>query len=322
MDIKIKELEYNKTIDLTYSNLKLMFNGKDISNIIINSIRRVILEDIPTYAFSPDVITIEKNTTIFNNDQLKLRLSQIPIYNIDNGIDYLEDKFWKNVNYNDIEREKHKNEKSIKFYAKCENNISENILIKNITTNDINYFINDEKIEQPYNKKYPILVTKLNQCCEFSCNLNAVLGVGKKNVIWSPVSNVYYTIDDKNNITLNIHSNGQITEYNILMKACKNINHQLETIKKYIKENISFETDEIIFNLESLTIGNIINEKLQKHKNIKYSGVSKPSYLDDKVIIKIKTNEKIKIDNILDECIDECIKIYDTIYNIIKKMNK
>lgn len=330
MDIKIKELENNKTDNLSYSNLKLLFSGKNVSNIIINAFRRIIFDEIPTYAFAPEKIIIEKNTTIFNNDQIKLRLSQLPINNIDTGLDYLEEKYWKNVNFNDPEREKHKNEKNIRLYIKSENNISENISIKDVTTNDISYFVDDVKIDNIYNKKYPILLTKLKQNCELICNLTGVIGIGKNNIRWSPVSNAYFTVYDDNLFTFNLFSNGQITEYEILLKACKNINYKLETIKNNIKQLISSDykknsfndSYEFIFNLDSLTIGNIINEKLQQHKDVSCSGIAQPSYLNDDVIIKIELIKKDKIDNILIECIDECIKTYDTIYNILKKMNK
>lgn len=331
MDIKIKEIEYNKTDGLSYSNLKLLLYGRDISNIIVNSIRRTIMEDIPTYAFSPKLFIIEKNTTIFNNDQIKLRLSQLPILNIDTGIDFLEEIFWNEDKYKVLSI--HNNEKKISISINEKNT---QMPVKNITTNDIKYYINDKQVKNPYNNTFPILITKLREGEEFICSMQGRIGIAKKNAIWSAASNVYFTIDGNNgdngdngdngnNITLNIFSAGQIDEYAILLKACKNIIQQIDINKRILlnilHDNVSnkAENKEIEFKLNNKTIGSLLNERLQKHEHVIFSGMCIPTYLTDEVIIKTTFKENIKIINVISEISDTCIEVFNKIIDIISK---
>ena len=100
IDINIKEIKYNKFHELHGSSLVLEFSGKSLNIKHINAIRRVSMDDIPVYAFPSELIKIESNNTIFNNDYMKLRLSQIPILNFENDLDYLDNKYLnKGINF-------------------------------------------------------------------------------------------------------------------------------------------------------------------------------------------------------------------------------
>ena len=58
-----------------FNNNYVLFtiNGKDINYITLNTLRRVILTLVPTFAFDSENIIIEKNTLVYNNDYIKLR---------------------------------------------------------------------------------------------------------------------------------------------------------------------------------------------------------------------------------------------------------
>jgi hypothetical protein len=80
LDIKldINMIKYKEDKNYLETNyLKLNFIGDDIDHIVINTLRRIMMLYIPIYAY--DNIVITKNTTIYNNDMIKLRLSLIPI---------------------------------------------------------------------------------------------------------------------------------------------------------------------------------------------------------------------------------------------------
>lgn len=91
---KIKNYDRN---DKSIMELKFTLHHVDVS--IANSIRRVILSEIPTLVFdsldkediNEENITIKKNNTILNNEIIKQRLSCIPIH-----IDNLNDFAYKN----------------------------------------------------------------------------------------------------------------------------------------------------------------------------------------------------------------------------------
>lgn len=104
---------------------KLTFRLSGINVSLANAIRRIILSEIPTIVFQTfphekNKANIEINTTRFNNEIIKQRLSCIPIHITDTAFDY--------QNYS-IEIDKKNDTNTIQFIT------TEDIKIKN-TTND------------------------------------------------------------------------------------------------------------------------------------------------------------------------------------------
>lgn len=282
------------------SKLILEFSGKDLNFRIINTLRRVAHDDIPTYAFPTSLINVSANNTIYNNDQIKLRLSQIPIINTDLDLYYLDSIYWKDVNYADPKRIKHKLEKSIEISI---NEYNDTNKVKHITTNNIKYYENGNIIENKYNKECPLLITQLRPAETFTCSLRAALGLGDFDDIWSAVSNIYYDdigTEENPKILFYIESQGQFDEYTILIKSCKFIKQKLQELKKEVEKK--FNTKEIneqkeiilVFDGEDHTMGEIINYAFQNHPDIIYSGVAKIDHLLKSIRITVVSADTIK----------------------------
>lgn len=332
-DIHISEIERKETHDLEYSKLVLKFTGKDVSDVLINTLRRILLDDIPTYAFPTECIDIEKNTSVFNNDQMKIRLTQLPLLNMKLDLSYLDDDYWLNVNYASHERNICPLEKNVEIYINAKN-FDESI--KNITTNDIEYYVDNERTHHQYNEKYPIVLIKLRPTEVFKCKLKAVLGVGERNVIWSGTSNAYYNTEtdgkDKTIATLFIESHGQFSEYELLWKACRYMQIKMNKLEEKIKNkyetvysrcsdiaNIELTLDE-----ETYTIGGIITHFLQDLDIVEFAGVGRKNDLVKQITIKVIYKKTVKeplepIFNALSQCRNVVKQIENTIYDIGKK---
>ena len=94
--MNIKELEYGEDkYDKTF--LKLDISGERINYTVMNSLRQACIGYIPTYAFHHDKIKIIKKSnekkSIYDDTYMKCRLSQLPIRNINCGVQYLEQKY-------------------------------------------------------------------------------------------------------------------------------------------------------------------------------------------------------------------------------------
>lgn len=316
--INIKTLNYNKTKGLTYSNLTYQFTFKDNPNAltIINTIRRTIISKVPTIAFEPSIMQFSKNTSVKNNDQLRERLSQLPILNYDTGIYYIQ-PIEDYLKY--IESKEFLNTNTITLYLNSKN-LSKKIL--NITTKDIKYQINNKTVDNPYNPDYPIILLKLKENQEINCKLTGVIGTGQQSNIWSPVSNCFITYDDENELKLSINSTGQLNEFIILDKAIDNIIYCLNLNINKIKTFISKydKMDKIEITIEDMTIGQLLNNQLQQDKRIKYAGVYQPSYLEKYSKIKLLFDKDYSIDDI-SNIIEENSNILIKLLNIIKTFN-
>lgn len=324
-DINIAEVSKTETNGLEYSKLVLNFYGKDVSTTLINTIRRILLENIPTYAFSPDSIMIEKNTSVFNNDYMKLRLSQLPIPNIKLDLNYLPLKFLESMDYSKKDRVKHPAERRIEMYIDMTNNTGE---ILNVTTNDIKYFEDNDAKNVGYSKEFPICLIQLRTGEQFKCHMVGVLGTGENNAIWSAVSSVSAfpkiqtnkidekneTIIDETKYMVNIESNGQFTEYELVKKACWYLIEKLRDIMGQLMEtSTSTKTDKVELKMdkETFTIGNILTDTLQNRSDVQFAGVSRPNFLVKSVVIKVQYKEELK---------DPMRPVYESIEDIISKM--
>ena len=75
--------------DPNYIEIKFK-KGKDVNEILVNTIRRLAFKA-SSFAFHPDNITIGKNTSILNNDNIRHRISLLPIQK-------LKEKDYKSIN--------------------------------------------------------------------------------------------------------------------------------------------------------------------------------------------------------------------------------
>lgn len=322
IDVKIIQLNKQEFKDLQSSQLTIEISGKSVNSSLVNTLRRASYDIVPTYAFPAESIYIEKNTSIYNNDYMKLRLSQLTIPKIENNIYYLEDKYWKNIKYDNPEREKHPNDKKIlEFYVNMTNSTKG---VLNVTTEHSKTFEDGVEMKDKFDHNYPCLIIKLRPGESFSCRCVGVLGVGKNNNIWAASGNSYFDQLEENKFKLTLESQGQIDEYDILYKSCIIIKEKLDIIKKLTLEKHDLpeikETTKlsIIFENEDHTMGNLINEFLQENKDVVFSGLSKPNLVVDTMVIDLETIKNDPLKTFL-----ETIKYIDELFsNIENKIEK
>jgi DNA-directed RNA polymerase subunit L len=335
MDIRQKEYRKDR---FGSSKLVLEFkNHKDITYQTINSIRKVCSKEIPTYAFHHSKINITRNNSVFDNDEIRLYLSQLPIPNINHDVDILSVIYYKDINFKDPNIIKHPNDKiNIEYFIKAKNDTTSPIL--DITTNDLRININGEfmDVNKMYSKEYPIPLIELRSGEEFECNMKAVLSIGENHSIFNS-AHCYHREIKENEYELIIESSGQMTEYEILERGINILIKKFENIKENIKNNqytgkdntklikSNNNNNEIIglfIDNEDHTCGGPINYFLQNSEKILFSGVNRPEYAQKSIFIEAMGEKNI---NIMEEIIKACEKsmeFYKNILNIIKKINK
>lgn len=331
-DISVEQYDYTPRSDLDRAQLKIILSGKDINTAIVNSLVRIMIHEIPTYAFPGELIKFapinrdngEKGSIAFNNDYMRLRLSHIPIIGIDPEIDFLHERYWKDVDYMDSDREKHEKEKPIEAYIEY-NNTSDDII--NVTTKDMKMYINDKETDVYRNSDYPFLIISLKPGEMFKASMKGVLGIGKRNTIWDSSGTSFQEIDTvpgKHLVT--IEPSAQIEPHILFKRACSYFKKKIELIRGEIKRiykesEITENKIEIVLKGENHTMGGPINYELQSHSNIISSGLCKKDHLINEIILKIETFDKSKLLNSIMECIDIIIKKIDLIELNFNKIN-
>ena len=324
--LTLKNVLHDKTKG--YSRLEFDITGKEVNYVIMNTLRRIVLSDIPIYAYSEFIFN--KNNSIFHNNFIKNQIKNLPVWGIDNKIEFYEKlKVSNNEVNNEIEDlednvelsvDKKINSTSLEqltMYVDY-NNKSNDIIT--VTTEHAKFYFAQKQISNPY--PIPIQLVKLQP--QQNINFTAVtsIGIEKENAIYSPVSICVYEEKKENEFRFIIESKGQITEKVILHRAIINLNKNIKSILNQFIDNLDNTklSGQIEIKNEDHTIGNLITHGLQNHKNVTFASYHLPHPLEKRVIIEYKLKSG-KFKDVLKDVINEYIELYNKLDKLIEKAN-
>lgn len=228
---------------LELSNKVGNFIIEDIDLSIVNSLRRIIISEVPNvaFAFEPysdnNGITVHKNTCALHNEILGHRISLIPLCFDADEIENFEPKKYR--------------------FVLSKKNVSQEIL--NVTTNDFDiYDENNVKYDAAFKKKiFPadpitkehILITRLKPNMydiskgeEIDIECYASVNTAKEHARWNPVSKCsFYNVVDEN-ITKQMEKTLKPEEKNTFNCLDK---------YRYFKKNQYDEANQFHFSIES-----------------------------------------------------------------------
>lgn len=336
LDLKVELYDYRAHDPIKRGRLQLLCSGEDCNEQFINGIGRIATERLPMYAYANDLIKIEKinpesgyhDSVGFNHDMMRLRLKNTPVMNVDPGFAILHERYWKNVDYRDPNREKHEKEKRIEVYIDAKNTAPEDSTeIMHVTTNDSKIYIDDEQV-QIYDKDYPLLIISLNPKEAFRCSMKAVFGLGINDSSWFACSNFCYdqeTIPGK--LIAKFMSASQFDEFTLIDRSLEYYKNRAEILKSEINRMYLLDDDHttrfmIKINDEDHTMGESICYEIQSHKDIKVASVTKPDLLVNSIIINVYASNKDTMLDAIMESIDNLITKIDHFKNEFEKIDR
>ncbi len=184
---------------------ELIFDIKGIDPTVANTLRRIMIAEIPTMAI--ETVIINQNTSIIPDEVFAHRLGLVPI--MADAEDFIEKN--PDEDFND--------KNSIKFTLniKCYKDKDGKLINENIYSKDLKFIPQGEQEKKYYNsktKKYSIglvhddiLLNKLAAGMEIDLECYCVKGIGRTHAKWSPVCTAYYKLINKINILKEINGN-------------------------------------------------------------------------------------------------------------------
>jgi len=295
-DIKISLKSFEPYDGLKRGRLNLLISGNDSNLEFVNALGRIAMKRVPTYAFARELIDIKKinpesgyhDSVPFNYDMIKLRIKNTPVVGVDPNVSYLHEKYWKNMNYLNNDRDKYETEKQVEINIDVKND-EEDII--HVTTNDMKIYV-DNELKELYNKKYPFLLISLKPKEAFNCSLKAVLGVGLNDDCWNSAGNYWYDVNDDGSIDFFVEGNLCFNELKLISRSLEyfKLRVQLlkdEVLRQYLIDPKKSNKFQVKIIDEDHTIGSAINYELQSHKDIIKSSIVKPTLLVREIIIDI-----------------------------------
>ncbi len=329
--VNIKVLEQTK--DLGNSRLEFKISGSNINYVVVNTIRRTIFSDIPVYAFNE--FKFDKNTSVFHNNYLKLRLRHMPVWGIENTVDFLDYNINQN-NYDldniqeetnnevlddniELNVEKNLNTSNLKqftMYVNAKNKTNE---IQTVSTADAKFYYDEKQIPSPYKVSIPIVDLQPGQEIAFSAITK--LGTEQEDAMFNVACVAAYKEVKSDEFDFFIESRGQIDEKRIMYVALINIEHKIKNFLKLLNEDkASTESiddkklqGQIIVNNEDHTLGNLIARGLQLHPKVSFAGYNLPHPLAKKVHFHYQLEKTGNIKSIIKEVVDYYLEIFGQI---------
>jgi len=290
---------------------------EDVS--LVNSIRRIILSEIPTIAFDPKDVKIIENTGNLHNEFLTHRISMIPIHALpENYIDLTNRTFTLNV----------------------KNDTKEILLVTAADFHGGSLFP-----ANPISKDH-VLITKLLPGQHIHIECKPSIGISKQNARWCPVSKCSYmnVLDEekvqkhreewtKESSIFETHQKYRYfktNKYNepcefemyiesecaltpdylikealkILAYKCATISDRSIVIEKGAKDMIELKVLHEDYTLINLVQALVYNKEVRGNGNLEFIGYYKPHPLEDSMVLKLKF--KAQPDNIVDWLNEQC----------------
>ena len=314
----------NRETEKGSTRLEINISGSKIDCVVVNTLRRMVLSEVPVYAFTN--FTFNKNTSVFHNNFIKNQIMNMPVWGIKNKIEYYEEKnvesYVVDNNNDEIEDnvdlsvDKNVDTTSLEqltMYVDYENKTND---IISVTTNDVKFYFAQKNIDNPYN--HPIQIVKLQPKQSINFSVVTSVGIEKISSIFSPVSICCYSEKAPDDYNFILESRGQLEEKQILHIAIINLKKKLENIIKQISNNNEPLGELIIIN-EDHTVGNLLTHYLQSDKQVLFAGYNMPHPLEKRVIINYKLKSG-NIKEILSNKIDEIIELYTYLDEQFKKL--
>ena len=197
---KMTEIEIKSKTDE-----ELIFDIKGVDPTLVNTLRRIMIAEIPTMAI--ETVIINQNTSIIPDEVLAHRLGLVPIMaDANDFIEKLPDD-----EFND------KNSMKFTLNVKCYTDKNGKLINETIYSKDLIFEPQGEQEKKFYNpqtKKYSIglvhddiLLNKLTSGMEIELECYCVKGIGRTHAKWSPVCTAFYRLINKINIVKEINGN-------------------------------------------------------------------------------------------------------------------
>ena len=317
LDITVALYDYIPHGKFQRGRMRLVFGGKDSNTQFINSIGRIMMDRVPTYAFARELIKVERidpesgyrDSVAVNHDMITLGLKNIPVRNVDPGFHYLHERYWKGVDYLDDARETHEDEKRVELNIDVRNTADEMDIeaLLPVTTNDMSIYIDDEESDL-YDPDFPFLLLKLKPKEQIRLSARAVLGVGLRNACWQAASN--FAMDDETfedeGKTIFMFKAIQFDEYTLMERALAYFADRTDLIttmmeKMYLTEEAKTGTFVAMIDGEDYTIGTPLAYEIQSHPDVLMASCAMPDYLVDQLKIEIVTDDPNRMVDIIQE---------------------
>lgn len=282
-----------------------IYDLEGTNHVVANTLRRVILELVPTFAFDLNVLEACTSQTYYP-DEVQLRLRNLPVL-CTNDRDTLKHviELEKRANVKANEREETEMERRYQELLEAEqraNNFTMSISFENkssgiyaVTTDDAKFFEKGSPVPNPY-RHAPLLLLKLKPGEVLKASCVARLDIPMRDAVFKPAHVTYESNPEETAFKLRVQSHCQLPEDEIMQRACLIIIDKCKQLEAVMVARISaaqtgaLTEGNLYIENEGHTFGNYLTDKLQDHPKVASAGYTVPHPFDKRVHLFYKTD--------------------------------
>jgi len=328
--------------DMGINEYHITLSGPRMNNgIFTHTIVRTVVSLVGSYAFSGENIKFEKNTTIFNRDQIRLRISNIPILYKDYEYpNYAERCVQLEKDVNEIDPKELSELEKIELDIKKKQSMVDNIhmYVNAINdTSDIMYVTSNAKyttfykdgvtIPDIYPREVSIIALQPGQEINFTAVSD--FDIPMRNGIYRAAYSAFHREIDENTFRLSVKSYRQIPDEQIVIEACNIIILKLNNLQSKIFLTMSSEEflelnpdpdykGELVVENENHTMAEIFTRRIQDHVYIMNAAFIVRHPDENNFVFRYEANGA-SIKKIIDEVINELVADYTTVINFVRQ---
>jgi len=306
---------------------------------VVNTLRRTIFQDVPSYAFDPAQIVFQINTTIYHNDYMRKRISNIPVFGVKNDYKqfelYLKDNYdwvinhikpeekpvnaadkdpvYDNIDVDTFEADTDTHVLTMYCHKKHDSKTDEFV---NVTTDDCEFTLNNKKVSNPYQN--PMLLCKLRFGEEIKFSATSKYSIPYESPIWNVMANCFFVEKSDEEYDFYIIKR-EIDEEDVLKRARTVIIEKIKNILEILKSKEEISTQgELKIENDKFTIPALLTYYLQDHPEIEFCGYKAEHLLADTSVIYYRARDGSDMEKILKEVSQTIIRVLESKININK----
>lgn len=272
-------------LELRDDFIKFVLYETDTS--VANSVRRVMMSEIPTLAI--DLVNIEINTSVLTDEFLAHRLGMVPL-----TFDGTQEDFKKRFNYSeDCDCDENCPHCSVEF--ECSAVADKEVLTitsKDLTTQDLHVRVVDfSSLEEKQNTQDEgIILLKLGSGQQIKFTATAKLGIAKEHAKWAPVAAVSYMFEPI--ITLNPAVMDTLTsdQKQQFIKSCPTQVYEYDD---------SYETITVMDKMKCMFCDECVKLSDSFKENPEDDGLATVMMQEDRFTFSVETNGALKPEDVV-----------------------
>jgi DNA-directed RNA polymerase subunit L len=289
---------------------------EDSTPALVNTIRRIVFESIPHFGFPPEKIHIRRNTTCLHNDQVKERISNMPVMGLRNDKATYQ-RYWNECGIlkvvqgllsddecidADVSSEPTLGVDVLSFRVKVEHRDPQ-VQFVNVTTNDCDFSVNGLSVPNPY-VEGSILLCRLRLGEDIDFSAESEMNIPSVHPRYNPVDNCYFVELGEGKHRLFLEPRPGITGKEIIERARDILLRKVDYLKAKVKQSGQESNEKktkkgytvsgtIDVKNDRFTIPEIVTHYLMKHESISYAGYKCDHLLNRASTISYSSNQDI-----------------------------